>query len=213
MEKEKINVAELLKNCPTGMKLDCVMFEDVVFDKIANNKIFTIYIKRDDGFPIALTKYGEYSNCPSAKCVIFPKGKTTWEGFVPPRKFKVGDRVKTKTSRYEYTITEIRKDCYIMFYATDKFGYHVPFCNEDNFELVSNKFDITTLIPFESRALVRDYDTQVWAPTFWGKRFKDDSNCNYLTTNGHYKYCIPYEGNQHLLGNTDDCDDFYKTWE
>jgi hypothetical protein len=26
-----------------------------------------------------------------AKCVIFPKGKTTWKGFVPPCKFKDGD--------------------------------------------------------------------------------------------------------------------------
>ena len=27
-----------------------------------------------------------------------------------------------------------------------------------------------------------------------------------------YKQCIPYEGNEHLLGTTDDCDDYYKTW-
>lgn len=25
--------------------------------------------------------------------------------------------------------------------------------------------------------------------------------------------CIPYEGNEHLLGKTDDCDEFYKTWK
>ena len=28
-----------------------------------------------------------------------------------------------------------------------------------------------------------------------------------------WKQCIPYEGNEHLLGTTDDCDDFYKNWE
>jgi hypothetical protein len=27
-----------------------------------------------------------------------------------------------------------------------------------------------------------------------------------------YKQCIPYEGNEHLLGTTNDCDNFYKTW-
>ena len=25
-----------------------------------------------------------------------------------------------------------------------------------------------------------------------------------------YKQCIPYEGNEHLLGTTDGCDDYYK---
>ena len=25
--------------------------------------------------------------------------------------------------------------------------------------------------------------------------------------------CIPYKGNEHLLGTTNDCDDFYKNWE
>ena len=29
---------------------------------------------------------------------------------------------------------------------------------------------------------------------------------------GNYRRCIPYEGNEYLLGKTDDCDDFYKTW-
>lgn len=28
-----------------------------------------------------------------------------------------------------------------------------------------------------------------------------------------WRNCIPYEGNEHLSGTTDDCDDFYKNWE
>ena len=27
-----------------------------------------------------------------------------------------------------------------------------------------------------------------------------------------WKQCIPYKGNEHLSGTTNDCDDFYKTW-
>ena len=26
------------------------------------------------------------------------------------------------------------------------------------------------------------------------------------------KQCIPYKGNEHLLGTTNDCDEFYKNW-
>ena len=79
--RNKINVAELLKDCPFGMKLECTMFEDVFFDKITDDQVFPIWIKRIDGSDIALTKYGAYSDSPTAKCVIFPEGKTTWEGF------------------------------------------------------------------------------------------------------------------------------------
>jgi hypothetical protein len=95
IDMEKINLVELLKDCPKGMELDCAMFEDVFFDEITNNKIFPIRIKRIDGHPVILTKYGGYANCPSSKCVIFPKGRTTWEGFVPPCKFKDGDIIFT----------------------------------------------------------------------------------------------------------------------
>ena len=35
---EKINVAELLKDCPRGMELDCTMYEDVCFDYESFNK-------------------------------------------------------------------------------------------------------------------------------------------------------------------------------
>ena len=31
---EKINIAELLKDCPSGMELDCTMYEDVYFDYV-----------------------------------------------------------------------------------------------------------------------------------------------------------------------------------
>ena len=126
-------------------------------------------------------------------------------------RFKVGNRVKSKINQYEYTIIDIRKDVYIMNYANDKFAYHVPFCNEDNFSLVPSKFDINTLKPFESKVLVRDCTYGMWKPVFWGKDL-ECSTYRYLTSNGCYKQCIPYKGNEHLLGNNNDCDEFYKTW-
>ena len=43
-----------------------------------------------------LTEYGQISPSPCDKCVIFPKGKTTWEGFQRP--FKDGDVVTSKIS-------------------------------------------------------------------------------------------------------------------
>ena len=35
---EKINIAELLKDCPKGMELDCTMLDDVTFEGIKQGK-------------------------------------------------------------------------------------------------------------------------------------------------------------------------------
>lgn len=297
-----INVAELLKDCPTGMELDCTMYDNVRLDYIREiNSNYPIRLITPDG-ELGLNKYGCYSNNKDAKCVIFPKGKITWEGFQRPfksgdvvvssmgnlvlishindkqivyyhcilepfgyfrilktpdcgvgevsncylasdkqrerlfdkikivgyqynqstnklekliiPKFKVGDIIQDKTG-YKVKITEvnIEDECY---------GYEsliinglgsISFVRQDDWELVPNKFDITTLKPFKSKVLVRDYDNRIWIPTFWGKYLEDDSTCPYLTTNGCYKYCIPYKGNEHLLGTINDCDEYYKTWK
>ena len=92
--ENKINIAELLKDCPKGMELDCTLYDNVVFDTISYGDIYPIKIKTPEHY-IFLTKNGCYSNNEFSKCIIFPKGKTTWEGFHKP--FKDGDIVVTKT--------------------------------------------------------------------------------------------------------------------
>ena len=92
MMEQKINIAELLKDCPTGMELDCAMYEDVHFDYVDELNNIHCYIQQEfnktsvifnqDGTPTSHTK---------SKCVIFPKGKTNWEGFHKP--FEDGDVV------------------------------------------------------------------------------------------------------------------------
>lgn len=305
--KNKINIAELLKDCPKGMELDCTVFENLTFEEIdeVNSRILCNLQGNNGKLGISFNKFGCYSELNQAKCVIFPKGKTTWEGFVPPCKFndgdiiynrfhkvigiyhskedeshcvshcrynefhktfeilnddlhiakqdyrlasneekqkffdvikangykwnpetktleklpmfKVGDRVRNKNYKdYIYVIHDI----------TDK-GYRAKEINadspiiilfgsqEDNYELVPNKFDINTLKPFESRVLVRDTEEEKWKPAIWG--YYDDNNTKYYpyeTVGGNcFQLCIPYDKNEHLLNTTNDCNDFYKTWE
>lgn len=95
---EKINVAELLKGCPKGMELDCTMFiNPVTLVEVINDDpdFYPITIVTHKGTLMTLTKYGTYlsEEEEDAKCIIFPKGKTTWEGFVPPCQFKDGECV------------------------------------------------------------------------------------------------------------------------
>ena len=87
--EQRINIAELLKDCPKGMELDCMMFDDAKFINIEEDDK-PICIRTGDTYRY-LTKFGTWTFDDNAKCVIFPKGKRTWEGFVPPIQFKDGD--------------------------------------------------------------------------------------------------------------------------
>ena len=307
--ENKINIAKLLKDCPKGMELDCPMFDNLYFDRVVDSEIYSIrtFIESEGGIRtvICFTEYGTYSSClPNSKCVIFPKGKTTWEEFVPPIEFKDGDILYTRYDCDKYififeSITEnthvnsylylfgdelrivkawltVCDDKYLrlateeekarLFQAIKERGYKwnaetktlenlpifktgdkivkkngvcVPILitkvgdefyysntehsvgvlsieEQDDWELVPNKFDITTLKPFESRVLVRDKDTETWEGQFYS-RYSNNSDKPYICIGvvelSDYKQCIPYEGNEHLLGTTNDCNEFYKTWE
>lgn len=89
---EKINIAEILKDCPSGMELDCTMYEDVYFDYVDELQIIHCYIQRElCKTSITFNQYGTPNSDIKSKCVIFPKDKTTWKGF--QRLFKDGDIV------------------------------------------------------------------------------------------------------------------------
>lgn len=99
--ENRINIAELLKNCPHGMELDCVLFDDsvkVIFDKVDETLGFVkiLVIRKHNRVAYSLTKYGQWDWLPYHKCVIYPKGKTTWEGFQSP--FKDGDIVTNQNN-------------------------------------------------------------------------------------------------------------------
>lgn len=294
MEK-KFNIAELLKNCPNGMELDCTMYENLYFDKIEEEcrypiECYTIY--DDCRVSVNFTEFGEFNNHETAKCVIFPKGKTTWEGFIPPCPFKDGDvisdslgtcifkgegvvqgtvdyycgmngdyfnvkqkgcghygnivdyRVSTekekqklfdaiKANGYKWDAEtktleklqqfkvgdRIRKKGEYSTYTISHINYGHYFCGnyvicdiyDNDWELVPDKFDITTLKPFY-QVLVRNNDDQMWTADMFS--FYNEKNIYPFACVGHYvSQCIPYEGNEHLLGTTDDCNEFYKTWK
>lgn len=305
---EKLNIAELLKNCPSGMELNCASYDNVSFDKISDDKkaVYPIFCyitdKEGNRSGISFTENGCESKRYGAKCVIFPKGKNTWEGFTPPCQFKDGDIIFAQyyDLRYVSIVKQIDKSSNIHVYClygftdsvfaideilgslTENFkirfateeekqklfqsikdnGYKwnsknktleklikpifkvgdrirpknkktitktigfifsdsyalydgrlIFFKDQEDYELVPNKFDINTLVPFESRVLVRSGDSlSEWKPAIFGI-YRSKYNNFYVVGGTCWKYCIPYKGNEHLLGKTDDCSDYYKTWE
>lgn len=119
--ENKINIAELLKDCPKDMELDCTMFDNVQFVDIKGGDK-PICIRTEDIYRY-LTKFGTWTFDEHAKCVIFPKGKTTWDGFQKP--FKDGDIVVSQSGSI-FILKEPNKNnyyygCYIAFDFTSKF--------------------------------------------------------------------------------------------
>lgn len=141
----------------------------------------------------------------------------TLEKLVEP-KFKVGDKVRLKSKpNYIYTIhcltwDDNKKLAYKLLPKDDKHLILVSLDIQDDYELVPSKFDITTLKPFD-KVLVRA-DNSYWRIQFFERINKKNKNYPFVCMNGYnYKRCIPYEGNEHLLGTTDGCNEYFKTWE
>lgn len=351
---KKINIAELLKDCPKGMELDCTIYDDVTFNRLQGNE-YIIINRGYNGGEVHLTKFGQIYNSNDAKCVIFPKDKTTWEGFYRPfkdgdiltttagsifiykktdaynlcaayvaldirkgflptynsypeecsrlateeekaklfqaikdngyhwndetktfkrlfpynigtkvwvksdkehkyihtivgishnscgnleyevkedktgvivhypkdllipittkePKFKVGDRVKHISAYVSGIVVKVDNKGYCIDYPKGEGLCYISFELEKDYELAPNKFDINTLKPFD-KVLVR-MDNGFWRIGFFEKIEKKDKRHPLVCmTYNRYSQCIPYKGNEHLLGTTDNCDDFYKTWE
>lgn len=121
-------------------------------------------------------------------------------------KFKAGDKIEK--CGYRFTIKEVREYNYLT-----KCGNKIPIDNQDDWVLVPNKFDITTLKPFDSKVLVRSSMDGLWKPAVFGFRNGYNDNAFYIVGGSCWKQCIPYLNNEHLCGTTNDCDEFYKTWK
>ena len=137
-----------------------------------------------------------------------PETKTL-EKLVEP-KFKVGDRIRLKGSTINFisTVTKINEDGSI---AINDCSFAIKYELQDYWELVPDKFAITTLKPFD-KVLVRDTNEDYWKISMFGYIGTYDRQYFMCIANSGFYQCIPYEGNEHLLGTTNDCDEFYKTW-
>lgn len=91
MENKNINIAEILKDCPKGMKLYSLIYGEVEFSLIDDtNDNYPICIKTNLGSFVNFTKDGRYAiRFPTAECLLFPSSEMRdWTKF-----FKRGDVV------------------------------------------------------------------------------------------------------------------------
>lgn len=222
------NLVSILKHCPEGTKLYSPVFGEVTLYSVDNRKIDVIVTNySDETTHIAFSRLGRlilgYSN---AECVLFPsKDQRDWDKFrIPTKKGDVimfngqvpclvtGDYSQDKKNWvcglledgdfctniihpsewcpcfYTFATEEVKDK---LFKAMDKAGY-----TWDG-ETLKKKLQFK---PFD-KVLVRDNECLEWRCAFYS-HFKPSGRYHHITTVGTYKMCIPFEGNEHLVGTT-----------
>lgn len=226
----KINIAEILKDCPKGMKLYSPIYGKVELWKVNSNSVYSIMTATSIDRAGSFTSDGRlYEKYPSAECLLFPSSvMRDWTKF-----FKRGDVVYVPQED-EFAIFESwSRDDYIRFNGfvySLKYGFGGKdecdtkfFVKADNVQkakfiadierLIKGKYNPETLqvepvkpkCPFKSfdKVLIRDSKKQIWIANYFSLYYEEDKDYPYVCMGGSYRYCIPYEHTAHLLGTTD----------
>ena len=82
------------------------------------------------------------------------------------------------------------------------------------FKVKKPKFDPKTLKPFD-KVLARDEENEYWRCAFFSYiRDEERTSYIYVTTDGCFKCCIPYnDDTKHLVGTADEAPEYYRYWE
>lgn len=230
--ENKINIAEILKDCPKGMKLYSPLFGEV---KLYQSKvdIISVFSKDDDGEDVfdTFTENGLfYSGYSQAESLLSPSSEMRdWTKF-----FKRGDIVIKDGGGMAAVFDGWANDTYTEFNTTvnlycDNNTGEEEVCTTLLFRkateeernqfiekverILKGKYNPDTLqvepikpeCPFKpfDKVLVRDAEGLEWYANYFSHYREYDQGYPYACMGVYYRYCIPYEGNEHLLGTTD----------
>ena len=143
---EKLNLVEILKDCPQGTKLYSTNFGVVKFDEIGNNPNYPIVVSHIGGFE-KFTKDGRLYCICDGECVLFPsKDQRDWSKFKPkqpkfdPKTLKPFDRVLVRDSSQHWCCDLFshivkKEPTYHYLCVGSAFEYCIPY-NDDTKHLV-----------------------------------------------------------------------------
>lgn len=230
--ENKINIAEILKDCPKGMELYSTIFGEVKFSHIDDtDDSYPIWVENHFGGFNSFSKEGCYdSKFPVAECLLFPSSEMRdWSKF-----FKRGD-----------VLINLHNGCGVIFKEWEVIykSFKVSICqlksggfakrDEDVFfikdfnkvsdeqrgdfiakleDFFGRKYNPETLqvepvkveCPFKpfDKVLVRNCNDHVWIANYFS-HCKDNNDYHYVCIERCYRQCIPYnEHTAHLVGTT-----------
>lgn len=228
-----MNIAEILKYCPKGTKLYSTVHGEVTLHKVYDECTlpYPIYIDIINSMRHeSLTKEGQlYED--KGECILFPsKNQKNWNKFrIPVNKGDIMMHIdgscpfiasgETITSypkaicgisgvfimsdnniwTSEFYIPASIKAVRELFNKMEKAGYR---WNSETLELEKiKKIEKESFKPFD-KVLVRNDKVEKWRASLFSNI---NTSCySYTCINARYRYCIPYEGNEHLIGTNKD---------
>lgn len=225
METKKINIAEILKDKLENTKLYSPLFGDVYFLDVEDDIIKVIH----QGKMVIFFGDGRYYNYPESEPLLFPsKEMRDWNKFA----WQKGDILVNENNAH-IIFEKFTNDTYTTFigrhYLNKNYKNYVPgryTCVTQHFhieesnaaqiyiynieEKIGGKLDLKTLEiekpkcefkPFD-KVLGRNEKDDVWEADLFS-HYREESQYPFRCIGFSRKYCIPYEGNEHLLGTTD----------
>lgn len=228
--ENKINIAEILKDCPKGTKLYSPLFGEVTLEEVETECTTLINIKYNANICSKFFKTGLYYNYEGAEYLLFPSSEMRdWTKF-----FKRGDIVIKDGGGMAAVFDGWANDTYTEFNTTvnlycDNNTGEEEVCTtllfrkateEERNQFIEKverilkvKYNPDTLqvepikpeCPFKpfDKVLVRDAEGLEWYANYFSHYREYDQGYPYACMGVYFRYCIPYEGNEHLLGTTD----------
>ena len=197
------NILEIIEKIPEGRELFSMVTGVCQFSLSRENcTLYPIVLQTCNGDKLTFDKYGRlYENYKNSMCVVFPsKDCFDWNDWAVVL-VKDGDIVALK-------------DGNVVRFDYNKIDYTdiVRFASED--ELTEEKKDEqptgkaafepfkvkATLQPFD-KVLVADKAGEIWQCNIFSHYIYDyDTPRNFRCLNNPWKLCIPFEGNENLVG-------------
>lgn len=232
--KQKLNIAEILKNKPRGTKLYSMIHgkcsSEAVTDEIFKINFCTSKFGLTQSGECTLIKFGNMYD--GGECIIFPsKEMRDWSRF----QWEKGDVLISNDGGTEVIFDKWYDDTYTSFYCKhylnsedkNKIVYYEEFlCTTERYSLEDKDIAQTYINTIEKRldgklnletleiekpkckfkafdkVLGRNEKDDVWEADLFS-HYREESQYPFRCIGFSRKYCIPYEGNEHLLGTTD----------
>lgn len=229
--EQKLNIAEILKNKPRGTKLYSMIHgkcsSEAVTDEIFKINFCTSKFGLTQSGECTLIKFGNMYD--GGECIIFPsKEMRDWSKF----QWEKGDVLISNDGGTEVIFDKWYDDTYTSFYCKhylnsedkNKIVYYEEFlCTTERYSLEDKDIAQTYINTIEKRldgklnletleiekrfktfdkVLGRNEKDGVWEADLFS-HYREESQYPFRCIGFSRKYCIPYEGNEHLLGTTD----------
>lgn len=231
--ENKINIAEILHDMPKGTKLYSPIFGEVKFYGFQENRVSILSTSNDKRDTVYnFTKSGSfYLGYSQSECLLFPSSKMRdWTKFFK-RGDVVYSKAGKIFAIFEGWVNDdyTEFNTTINFYVDDASYGKEEICytncfvkasDEERATFIANaekhyngKYNPDTLqvepvkpeCPFKpfDKVLVRDAEGLEWYANYFSHYREYDQGYPYACMGVYYRYCIPYEGNEHLLGTTE----------